>query len=181
MTEDPGLSDEAVQAATGRSWQEWQAFLDAGGAADLSHAKIVEMVSEAGIGRWWRQMVAVGYERMVGKRAPGQACNGSFSANASRTLAGDKDQALALWCATVEGLKDFDGVQAASQPRQSQTEAWRYWRLDLEDGSKVSVVISDESAGKAVIAIGHEKLVDVAAKAQATLYWKSVLARLPQV
>ncbi len=181
MTEDPGLSDEAVRAATGRSWQEWKAFLDAGGAADLSHAKIVEMVSEAGIGRWWRQMVAVGYERMVGKRAPGQACNGSFSANASRTLTGDKDQALALWCAAVEGLEEFNDALATAAPRQSQTETWRYWRLDLEDGSKVSVVISDKSAGKATIAIGHDKLLDAAAKTKATLYWKSVLARLPQI
>ena len=178
MASDAGMSDEAVKAATGRDWADWRRTLDSLGAAKLSHPEVVKLVSQEGIGRWWQQMVTVGYERLTGKRAPGQRCDGAFVGNASRTVAGDKDEALAKWLAVVDGMSEFDGALAESEPRQSQSEKWRYWRIDLEDGSKVSVVISDKAGGKAVVAVGHERLADKEAAERAKLFWKSLLAAM---
>ncbi len=175
---DPGMSDEAVRAATGRDWRDWKSRLDALGAFDLTHPEIVKLLSASGMGDWWRQMVAVGYERMSGKRAPGQRCDGAFTANASRTLVGDKDDALRRWLTKVEGLIQYNDALVVSEPRESQSEKWRYWRVDLDDGSKVSVVISEKPGGKSVIAIGHEKLADEAAAAGAKAFWKSLLAAI---
>jgi hypothetical protein len=178
MTSDAGMSDEAVKAATGRDWAEWRRTLDSLGAAQLTHQEIVGVVSNHGVGRWWQQMVTVGYERLTGKRAAGQRCDGAFSANASRTLAGDKDVALAKWIAVVEGMTEFDGIFAASEPRQSQSEKWRYWRIDLENGSKVSVMFSDKAGGKSVIAVDHERLADQEAVGRAKAFWKPLLAAM---
>ena len=135
MASDAGMSDGAVKAATGRDWPEWRRILDSEGAAELSHPDIVRLVSRKGIGSWWCQMVAVGYERLTGKRALGQRCDGAFAASASRTVSGNKDEALGKWLAVVDGMAEFDGVLAESEPRHSQSENWRYWRIDLDDGS----------------------------------------------
>jgi len=178
MASDAGMSDVAVKAATGRDWAEWRQTLDSLGAAQLSHKEIVELVSQQGVGRWWQQMVTVGYERLTGKRAAGQRCDGKFVANASRTVAGDKDTALAKWLAVVDGLTEFDGTFAESEPRQTQSEKWRYWRIDLEDGSKVSVVISDKAGGKAVVAVDHQRLADKVTGDRAKTFWKSLLAAM---
>ena len=144
----------------------------------LAHPEIVKLVSSEGTGGWWSQMVAVGYERLAGKRALGQRCDGAFAASASRTVSGNKDEALTKWLAVVDGMSEFDGVLAESEPRQSRSEKWRYWRIDLEDGSKVTVAISDKAGGKAVVTVEHERLAGKDAAERAKTYWKSQLAAM---
>lgn len=49
-----GVSSEAVQKATGRTWDEWLALLDADGAQQLSHPQIAILVREKhGAPDWW--------------------------------------------------------------------------------------------------------------------------------
>ena len=58
------MSDEAVQAKTGRTWPEWFAILDAASAQQMTHQQIVAYLhTEQGVGPWWQQMVTVTYER----------------------------------------------------------------------------------------------------------------------
>lgn len=123
-------------------------------------------------------MVTVGYERLTGKRAMAQRCDGAYSASVSRNVTGDKDEALAKWLAVVDGMTEFNGVFAEGEPRQSQSANWRYWKINLENGSKVDVVISDKPGGKATVAIGHEKLADAEALTRAKAFWKSLLATM---
>lgn len=172
-----GMSDEAVKAATGRDWGAWRSFLDASGAAEKSHKQIALDLHAAGVPGWWAQMVTVGYERMIGRRAVGQRCDGAFSASASRTIPGDKDAALARWLAVIGDRAEYDDVLAEGEPRVTSSANWRYWKVDLEDGSRVSVTIYDK-AGKASIGIGHEKLADAEAVARWKLWWKAALAEV---
>lgn len=175
---EPGMSNEAVKAATGRDWPEWRTLIDAQGGADMPHKDIVQMVHKSGVAGWWSQMVTVGYERMTGKRAIGQRCDGAYSANASKTLSGDKDEALKKWLAAVDGLVEFGDALAESEPRQSRSEKWRYWKIDLDNGSKVQVTISDKPGGKSVIGIGHEKLADADTVEKSKAFWKGLLAEI---
>lgn len=176
MVSEAGMSDEAVNAATGLGWNEWRAKLDANNAQQLTHPAIVKLVHAQGVSGWWGQMVTFGYQRLTGKRAMVPRCDGAYVANASRTVVGDKDEALARWLAVVEGIKEFDQAFAKDEPRVTRSENWRYWRVNLDNGSKVDVVISDKPGGKAVVAIGHEKLADANAVAKAKLsgshYWR---------
>lgn len=178
MVEQAGMSDEAVKAATGQDWAGWRQWIDGNNGATLSHAEIARLLHANGVPGWWSQMVTVGYERLTGRRAMGQRCDGAFSASASRTLTGNMDDALANWLAVVDGMTEFDGVFAEVEPRQSQSENWRYWRVDLDNGSKVNVTICDKVGGKAIVAVGHEKLADADAATRAKEFWKPLLANM---
>jgi len=175
---DPGMSDAAVMAATGRDWAGWRMFLDGEGAADRPHGEIVAMLSATGLPGWWRQMVTVGYERMIDRRDTGQRCAGDWSASASRTLAGDMDQAIARWAALADAQEAYDDVPALSPARRSASAKWRYWRIDLADGSRVAVNACEKPGGKAVIGISHDGLADAASVARFKAYWKGLLQQL---
>src|SRR5580693_6486755 len=80
------ISDEAVQAKTGRNWAAWFGLLDAANAQRLEHRAIVALLSNSyAVPSWWRQMVAVEYERARGLRQVHQKSDG-FSVSASKTL-----------------------------------------------------------------------------------------------
>ena len=175
---DAGMANERVLEATGRDWAAWKAHLDGAGAADMSHAEIARMLKDDGVAHWWSQMVTVGYERMIGRREVGQTCAGTYSAGASKTFVGDKDEALAAWQELVAGRLDYAGAVTGEEPRVTQSEKWRYWRVDLDNGSKVTVGFSDKAEGKSAIGVNHEKLADADAVANAKAFWKGLLAEL---
>ena len=172
------MSDEAVLAATGRDWAGWRAFLDGESAADMPHADIAKMLGAIGVKPWWRQMVTVGYERMIGRREIGQTCAGSFAANASKTLSGEKDEALARWLELVEGRVEFAGALVTGEPRITRSEKWRYWRIGLDNGSRATLGFSGKPNGKSAVGVNHEKLANAQAAAQAKAFWKDLLAQL---
>lgn len=175
---DPGMSDEAVIRNTGHDWAHWLSVLDARGAREMDHAAIVKTLEADGVRHWWRQMVTVGYERMIGRRELGQTCAGTFSANASRTIPGSMDSARDAWAALNAERAEYAGAFATSEPRMTESDKWRYWRVDLDDGSKVSVMFSDKPGGKATVAVNHDKLASADAIASAKAFWKPLLQQL---
>src|SRR5215831_11165954 len=81
------VSDAAVLAKTGCTWERWITTLDRAGAAEMSHREIAQLVHDRyHVGDWWCQMVTVGYERARGRRAVNKTSKG-FSAGTSRTIA----------------------------------------------------------------------------------------------
>ena len=80
------MSDDAVQAKTGKTWKEWFAILDKAGAKKLSHQEIVKYLhTNQGVGPWWQQMVTVTYEEARGLRERHQKPAG-FQISVSRTI-----------------------------------------------------------------------------------------------
>jgi hypothetical protein len=81
------ISDGAIRRATGSTWPEWFTLLDAAGADTMTHWEIVAVVGRnKAVGRWWREMVAVAYERMRGRRTPAAMPAGTMHRSlASRT------------------------------------------------------------------------------------------------
>src|SRR2546427_12399558 len=51
-----------------------------------------------------REVITVSYEQHIGRREPGQSCEGDFPAAASRVLIGTLDEALERWLRRVEGV-----------------------------------------------------------------------------
>src|SRR5260370_35521225 len=81
-----GISSDAVQARTGKTWPEWFQILDAAGARQMTHQEIVAVLAtQHGIGPWWQQMVTVGYEQGRGKRVKHQT-TGGFQVSRTRTI-----------------------------------------------------------------------------------------------
>lgn len=88
----PELGEKAVSEATGRHWDDWCDLLDASPVADADHPTIARyLTDEQGLDGWWAQSVTVGYERITGRRLPGQRSDGTFAAGPSATISTDAD------------------------------------------------------------------------------------------
>lgn len=104
-----GIADETVRDATGRTWDEWVELLDEHGAAELPHGRIVALLADGLIeSSWWRQSVAVAYEKRKGRRALGQTADGAFQIGVRRTLPLAPDDAWRL-VTSAEGVRAWLG------------------------------------------------------------------------
>lgn len=181
---------DPVLAATGRDLDAWRAELDSRGAADLDHAAVARLVESLlpggmdGNRGWWAQNVTVRYEQLIGRRVEGQTCAGDFSVSASRTVRLGKDDAVAAWARIVADHLAanggaVDGVPAG-EPRTSESEKWRYWKLDLADGTRVEVTVTDKPGDgpRAVVGVGHNGLASGGDRDRWRPVWKALLAEL---
>lgn len=173
----------AITKATNRPWDEWVAALDAASAREMNHGDIAkqalklmpEPVEQKG---WWAQGVAIAYEQQTGLRIPGQSSTGSFQTSTSKAFPGDKDAALKAWLELVGTRDEFNGIDTEEAASTSETAKWRYWRVQLVDGSRVNVNISDKPNGKASIAVEHTKLGSSDDIETWRPYWKELLSEL---
>lgn len=167
---------DAILRGTGTSWDEWLEYSDQIGAATLSHADIARKISEDGrAGGWWSQMMTVQYDLHIGRRVPGQDCDGAYSISVNRTFAGDMDSVLA-WCVELTGGRtEFCDIAVTRGPMVTETPKWRYWRCGLADGSRVNINVSAKGTGKATLSIQHERLESADQAEHWRAYWKQVL------
>ncbi len=170
------ISSEAIQKATGKSWDEWLKFFDQIGARELPHKDIAQKVYDTGTPGWWSQMVTVAYEQHIGRRVPGQDCDGEFTVSASKTFSGTMDAALETWKTLMAGRTELSDIAISHGPDISQTEKWRYWRCGLADGSRIQVNIYEKAPGKAALGIQHEKLESTEQVEHWRTYWKELLS-----
>lgn len=169
-------SEESVKKATGKSWSYWFEYLDKINADQLSHKEIAAKLRETeGVTSWWAQTITVEYERKVGRREVGQTCEGTFQAGATKTLPGTMDQIFFLWQEFIKEADHFNEVPFASVPQTSETLKWRYWRVNLKDGSRLSIIINQKSDEKVLLAINQEKLPDTQSVKDWKAFWKTRL------
>jgi hypothetical protein len=165
----PETSDDAVLAATGRGWDAWCDLLDASPVRDDGHGAIAAHVQSAhGVDAWWAQTVALGYERITGRRLPHQQPDGTFSMSASRTLAVDAGDLRSR-------LEDADG-RAALFPGQTtelrSRPGTRNVRIALGEGT---VALTPREDGRTTVAVQHAKLPSPDAVARWKTYWAAWL------
>jgi len=178
-----GTSTRGIAEATGIPWETWVRQLDEAGARSKPHAEIARHVAGRLDGavdnhEWWAQSVTVAYEQHVGARRPGQAGDGSFNVSASRSLPGTPDDALGRWCASMAGATAAAGVPFAAEPTVSSTQKWRYWRVRLADGSRVSVNIGRKDGDRASVSVAHAGLASAGDVEPWRVFWKERLAAL---
>ncbi len=172
------ISTLAIEKGTGRPWEEWLAYLESINAPQLSHKEIAKKVYDKGAPGWWAQTVTVAYEQHIGRRVPGQDCDGEFSVSVGKTLDGTFDQALETWVKLVGGRNEFSEITISRAPEITTTDKWRYWRCGLADGSRVNVNIYQKVPGKAALSVQHEKLESSEQVEHWRPYWKELLKKL---
>ena len=127
---EPGVSDAAVQRATGKSWDEWFALLDAWHGTTHNHTEIARHVYETyGIDGWWAQSVTVGYERARGMRALHERPDG-FSMNASKTFPVPVERLFAAFVEQDERERWLEAVELRNRTNQPNKSA----RFDVLPG-----------------------------------------------
>ena len=172
---EPGMSDAAVQRATGKVWDEWLALLDARGAAERTHPEIARYVQETfGVSGWWAQSVTVGYERARGMRAVNQRSDG-FSVNASKTFPVSIERLFAAFVADDERARWLDGVHLRRRTSQPNRSA----RFDvLPDETRLNVNFIARGPEKATAQLQQERLRSAGEVEQSRAFWKAQLERL---
>jgi hypothetical protein len=173
---DPGMSDAAVRRATGKSWEEWIALLDAWDATAHTHAEIARHLYETyGIDGWWAQGVTVGYERARGMRAMHERADGFFSLNVSKTFPIPIERLFAAFVEEDQRGAWLDGVEL--RPRTSQPH--KSARFDVLPG-ETRLVVNFIAKGdkKASAHIQHERLPAAEEVERWRTIWKAQLACL---
>ena len=173
------MDDSRLREATGRPMEEWIAELDGHDGRALAHKDIARLLrDDFGVSGWWSQMLTVEYERAIGRREVGQRQSGEFRTTVSRTVRASTEDTLALWIERLPGPgagSSFDGVVFANDPRLGGTPRRRTWRVDLEDGARVTVFISPNGPAS-TLAVEVSKLTGQDDIARWKAFWKGYLA-----
>lgn len=172
----PVVSDAAIAAKTGKSWEQWFTALDKAGAAKCDHKAIVAILNgRMKVGPWWGQMVAVSYERARGLRAVNQKGDGEFSVGVSRVM----DAALAKLFATATGRRTswFPKGKFVETSRTAN----KYWRGEWKKGGRLEINFYAKGAGKTQIVVQTNRLASPDAVESERAAWKKALEELKSI
>ncbi len=172
------MSDAALKAKTGCTWERWVRALDRVEAYDWPHREIAAYVhTKYKVPDWWTQTVTVGYERIKGLRERGQRRGGGFEATKSKVFGvplrrlyrafADK-RSRARWLADVDLT-----VRTATRDKSM--------RITWPDQTSVELYFAGKGAARSQVAIQHRKLPDKAAATRVKQYWAQRLAALGEV
>jgi hypothetical protein len=171
-----GVSSEAVQKATGHSWEEWFALLDGENAQSLPHAAIARLAREQfGASDWWAQSVTVGYEQARGLRDKYQKSDG-YTASGSKAIAVPVERLYAAWMEAAQRaswLGDAPLTVTKGTPGKSVRATW-----DEGAGSKVDVYLDAKGETKSSVSVQQTKLADADESARSKAFWAAALQRL---
>jgi hypothetical protein len=171
-----GMSDAAIKAKTGCTWERWTHALDYVGAHAWPHRKIADYVHKTWkVPDWWTQTVTVGYERIKGIRAIGQRRDGSYEASKSKTFPVSLARLYKSWSDTrlrAKWLPDALTVRSATPQK--------YMRIVWSDETLIQLVFSRKGDAKSAVAVQHTKLPDRAAVTKMKAFWEARLNALAE-
>ncbi len=169
------IGDDAVKAATGRTWKQWFKILDGEEAATWSHRRIANFLyQQHEVPGWWAQMVTVGFEQARGLRAPHQTATG-FTANRSATFEAPLARLYEAWDdpkVRDRWLDESDIEIRTSTPQKSMRITWS------DGATRVEVNFNSKGEQRSMVQVQHHKLVDHNALEQAKRYWEARLSKL---
>lgn len=171
----PRMSDEAVQAKTGKTWDEWFSILNRAGGRKMSHQEIVKLLnSKHNVGPWWCQMVTVTYEQQSGLRENHQRPDG-YQISVSRTVNTSLSRLYKAFAsdATRNDWLAEDGLEVRkATPNKSMRVTWKDKKTSLE------INFYAKSADKSQVVVQHSKLPSASAASRMKTYWSNALDRL---
>ena len=173
-----GMSNDAVQAKTGRTWKQWVRILDSIDAVTMPHRDVAMYIHEEhDIPGWWAQTVTVGYERVRGLREIGQKRGGSYDISKSKTFAVPLAKLYKAFSATRTRNRWLPGIELTvrtATPEKSMRISWH-------DGTSVNAYFTAKGETKSQVAVQHVKLTSKADAATMKEYWAERLAALAEL
>jgi hypothetical protein len=162
-----GMADEKVRRATGCDWAKWVYVLDRHKAYELPHRELAVLIKKKyRTPDWWTQTVAVGYERIKGKRVLGQRMDGLFHATRSRTFSVPVEELFDAWSTAKLRAKWLDDksvkIRTSTRPKSIRLE---------QDGSIIAVWFTRKGPAKSVVSVDEDKLPSKEAADAVKQYW----------
>jgi hypothetical protein len=174
IKEAAGVSSDAVARRTGKSWDEWVDVLDAAGAATLDQRGVVAILAQKhGIGPWWQQMIAVGYEA-VRHRAEKARPSDNFEINVSSRFQAPAAQVFRLWNDAAERARWLSDDRFVVRSALAGKSIQARWGKGI---SQVAVSFA-ERAGRTEVSVQHQQIESKAAADQMKAYWSKKLSLL---
>jgi uncharacterized protein YndB with AHSA1/START domain len=171
------ISSAAVKARTGKSWTQWFALLDKAKARTMTHKEIVALLSgKNGLGPWWRQMVAVGYEQAKGLRAKHEKPDG-FEISRVKTIAAAVGDVYEAWGSARRRVQWIPGAKLTVRKATEN----KTLRITWGDGSNLVVSLYAKGPSKTRIDVQHGRLKSARAATQLKAFWGEALDRLAQL
>jgi hypothetical protein len=172
---------QAVERATGRTWEEWLQFMNGISAKELTHHEIATVLVGELDGKidnvgWWAQSVTVAYEQYIGRRIPGQRPDGTFQTSVSKATNLGMAELMDKWehfAAGDEAVLAF----VADEVRVSGTDKRITWRTKGHDGSSIRIASEPKKNGTASIIVQHMGLETNELNMEAKAKWSSILER----
>jgi hypothetical protein len=176
IKEAAGVSTDAVARRTGKTWDDWFEVLDTAGAATLDQRGVIAILAQKhGIGPWWQQMIAVGYESLRGASDKPPAADG-FQISSSCSLDAPLNRVFRLWNDPGERarwLADDRFVVRA-------TTADKVIRARWGKGTSHVAVSFAEKSGRTEVSVEHHQIESRGAADQMKAYWAKKLGLLDQ-
>ncbi|HWP37983.1 MAG TPA: hypothetical protein VNL18_10570 [Gemmatimonadales bacterium] len=173
-----GMSDEAVKAKTGCTWERWVAALDYVKAHTWPHRALAEYVHEKyKVPDWWAQTVTVGYERIKGLREIGQRRGGSYEASKSKTFPVSVTKLFKAFSDKRTREKWLNGAPLAIRTATPS----RSMRITWGDGTSVQLWFTAKDRKKSQVAVQHTTLQDRDAASRMKAYWEERLGVLGEL
>jgi len=179
---EPETPDWSVSKATGRHWEEWVALIDAGPGRDAGHTAIAAWVHEAApeLSGWWAQGVAVGYERIVGLRLPGQTPDGTFTVSRSRLLPVTVEEIRGRLLDDDRRARLLAGFGTVLRSKPT-SKSLRFGLVDEASGGSRGILMFTPDAApndRVRLTVTHEKLESFAETDTWKAHWETWLAQL---
>ncbi len=150
----PEVVDDRVLDATGRGWNDWCEIIDSWEGSDGGHTPVAAWLQSAqGLDGWWAQQVTGGWERITGRRLPGEMPDGTFTANKSKTVSGDADMVRKMLLDDDLRADLFPGK--STELRSNPTA--KAIRIGFAQGV-ASLSLTEKKPGRVAITVQHSKL-----------------------
>ena len=173
-----GMSDSAVKAKTGCTWERWVWALDRARADTWPHPEIARYIREKyKTSSWWSQTLTVGYERIKGLRAIGQLRDGGFEANRSRTFPVTVSRLYRAFSHRRVRSRWLDGVNLTIRTATKD----RSMRITWPDGTLVQAMFYAKGQGRSQVPIQHGRLPDRRAADTTRHFWGERLNALREL
>ena len=175
-----GISSEAVEKATGRSWKKWITALDREGCAAMTHAQIAAHIHRTmGASGWWSQMVTVGYEQAKGLRSPHQKPDG-YSASVTRTLPVAPTRVTAAFASAAARAKWLPGTPLEIRTTHAGKSVRAWWKgAGANNGTSIVVAtVTAKGPGKCSVQVNHDRLRGPRDVTRSKAFWAAALDRL---
>jgi hypothetical protein len=174
----PAISDEKVKAATGRNWMGWLVILNRANAQTMPHKEIAKLLGEKyDVPAWWRQMIAVEYEKARGGRRKNERPGGTFSVNVTKVMPASLAD---LFAAATNPKTRAKWFPPGTFEETSKTEN-KYWRGKWRTDGKLEFGFTAKGEGKAQIALESGKLENAEAVETERALWKKSLDKLSKM
>lgn len=170
----PEMGDDAVRDATGRGWNQWCDLIDAWPGHVDGHAAVAKWLAAEHVeSGWWAQAVTGGWERITGRRLPGQMPDGTFTANKSRTVPVDADDLRAALLDESGRADLFPGIDVTLRSKPTSKAV----RLGMDEGVAL-VSLTAKPDGRVAVGVQHEKLATTDDMERWKFWWDEWLAAL---